>query len=278
MKKTSEKLILYIIVSVVTLFYLLPMLVLLTTSFKPESQILSRTWEWIPRTITLENYQLVLRNYPFLKWVLNSAVITFGAVVITLLTALPAGFAFAKLHFRGKNFLFTMVLLTIMVPFFAYTPQLYLLIDKLGMKNTYLGIILPLTTSGVSVFLFRQFILQLPDELIEAASLDGCSRYQIFRSIILPLSKPAITTSIIFTSIKTWNNLLWPLIASSDEATKPLTVGLALNVFGVTTGFMHQPPFGLMMAASLLSIIIPVGIFILLQKYFVQGIATTGLK
>jgi len=278
MKKVSRNLSIYAFMFLASMFYLIPLIVLLTTSLKPESQILTRTWEWIPKTFTLDNYKLVLKNYPFIKWTINSLVIASGTVFFTLITALPAGYAFAKLDFKGKNVLFTMVLLTIMVPFFAYTPQLYLLIDKLRMKNTYLGIILPLTTSGVSVFLFRQFIIQLPDELLEAASLDGCTSFQTFFRIILPLSKPAITTSVIFTFVKAWNNLLWPLIASSNEATKPLTVGLALNVFGVTTGFMHQPPYGLMMAAAFLSIISPIALFIFLQRYFVQGIATTGIK
>lgn len=262
----------------VAIIYIIPILVLISTSLKPEGQILTKTWEWIPRTFTLENYRYVLENYPYLKWTANSLIVTGGTVLVTLAVSLPAGYAFAKMQFRGKNFLFTLVMLTIMIPFFAYTPQLYLLITELGLKNTYLGLILPLATSGVSIFLFRQFIIQLPPELEEAAILDGCSNFGVFTRIILPLTKPAITTSIIFTAVKSWNNLLWPLIASSDEAAKTLPVGLSLNVFGVTTGFMHQPPYGVVMAASLMSIVLPILLFIVLQRYFVQGIATTGIK
>ncbi|MFZ3071182.1 MAG: carbohydrate ABC transporter permease [Anaerolineaceae bacterium] len=268
----------YLLMVLVAIIYIIPILVLISTSLKPEGQILTKTWEWIPRTFTLENYRYVLENYPYLKWTANSLIVTGGTVLVTLAVSLPAGYAFAKMQFRGKNFLFTLVMLTIMIPFFAYTPQLYLLITELGLKNTYLGLILPLATSGVSIFLFRQFIIQLPPELEEAAILDGCSNFGVFTRIILPLTKPAITTSIIFTAVKSWNNLLWPLIASSDEAAKTLPVGLSLNVFGVTTGFMHQPPYGVVMAASLMSIVLPILLFIVLQRYFVQGIATTGIK
>jgi len=277
-KKRLSLLFTYVLLFLVTAYYLVPILVMVSTSLKPQGQVLSRTWEWIPRTFTVENYQYVLQQYPYLKWTANSLIVTFGTVVLTLIVSLPAGYAFARLKMRGKNILFSMVMLTIMIPFFAYTPQLYLLITKMGLKNTYWGLILPMSTSGVSVFLFKQFIQQLPLDLEEAAVLDGCSNWGVFLKVILPLTKPAIVTSVIFTAVKSWNNLLWPLIASSNDAVKTLPVGLSVNVFQVETGLANQPPYGIVMAAALLSIILPVLLFIFLQRYFVQGIATTGLK
>ena len=268
----------YLLLFIVTAYYLIPILVLVSTSLKPQGQVLSRTWEWIPRTFTLENYTYVLQQHPYLKWTMNSLIVTLGTVLLTLMISLPAGYAFARLKIRRKNLLFSLVMLTIMIPFFAYTPQLYLLITKLGLKNTYLGLIIPMSTSGVSIFLFRQFIQQLPPDLEEAAVLDGCSNWGVFFRVILPLTKPAIITSVIFTAVKSWNNLLWPLIASSDNAVKTLPVGLSVNVFQVETGLNNQPPYGIVMAAALLSIILPILLFIFLQRYFVQGIATTGLK
>lgn len=270
--------VLHAVLLVAILYYLVPLLVMLTTSVKPESQILTRTWEWIPKTVTLENYVYVLRQYPFIRWLINSIIITTGTVLLTLLVSLPAGYAFARLRFRGKEVLFVLSLLTIMIPFFAYIPQLYLLFYYLGLTNTYVSLMIPPATSGVSLFLFRQFISQIPTDLDDAAKIDGCGHWRIFLQIILPLTKPAIVTVVIFTAIKSWNSLLWPLIAASGDRVKPLPVGLAINVFAVTTGIMHQPPYGVMMAASFLSIALPVLLFVVLQRYFVTGIATTGLK
>jgi multiple sugar transport system permease protein len=276
--RVISRVLLYTILLLVILYYLVPLLVMVTTSIKPESQILTKRWQWIPETVTLENYVYVLRQYPFIRWLVNSIVITTGTVLLTLAVSLPAGYAFARLQFRGKEVLFVLSLLTIMIPFFAYIPQLYLLFYYLKLTNTYLSLMIPPATSGVSLFLFRQFISQIPTDLDDAAKIDGCSHWRIFLQIILPLTKPAIVAVVIFTAIKSWNSLLWPLIAASGDRVKPLPVGLAINVFAVTTGIMHQPPYGVMMAASLLSIALPVLLFVVLQRYFVMGIATTGLK
>jgi multiple sugar transport system permease protein len=273
-----RRVVLYAILLAVIVYYVVPLLVMLTTSLKPEGQVLSRTWEWIPRTVTFEQYAYVLKQYPFARWLLNSIIVAVGTVLLTLSISLPAGYAFARLNFRGKEVLFILSLLTIMIPFFAYVPQLYLLFYYLKLTNTYISLMIPLSTSGVGLFLFRQFITQIPTDLDDAARIDGCGYWETFIRIILPLTKPAIVTVVIFTAIKSWNSLLWPLIAASSDSVKPLPVGLAVNVFVVTTGIMHQPPYGMVMAASLLSTILPVLLFIILQKYFVTGIATTGLK
>jgi ABC-type glycerol-3-phosphate transport system permease component len=278
MRKNLSILGIYLLIVLACAFYLVPILVMISTSLKPESQVLTKTWEWIPRTFTLENFNFVISQFPFMRWVINSVIVTVGTVFLTLAISLPAGYAFARLEFRGKNILFAMVLLTIMIPFFAYTPQLYLLMSAMKLTNSHLALMIPMVTSGVSIFLFRQFIAQIPIDLDEAARMDGCSSWGIFFKIILPLTKPAVITSIIFTSIKSWNSLLWPLIAASNDQVKTLPVGLSVNVFAVTTGIMHQPPYGVVMAASFLSILFPVAIFVVLQRYFIQGIATTGLK
>lgn len=269
---------LYVILLGAILYYLLPVLVMLTTSLKPEGEVLSRTWEWIPRTFTFENYARVIEHYPFWRWMLNSTIVTIGTVLLTLAVSLPAGYAFARLNFSGKDLLFGMSLLTIMIPHFAYIPQLYLMMSAMDMINTHIALMIPLATSAVSLFLVRQFISQIPQELDDAARIDGCSNWGVFFRVILPLTRPAIITSVIFTAIKSWNSLLWPLIAASNDNVKTLPVGLSVNVFAVTTGIMHQPPYGIVMAASFLSIVFPVGLFLMLQRYFVQGIATTGLK
>jgi multiple sugar transport system permease protein len=278
LRKLGGRIALSLILLIVVVFYIFPFLVMLSTSLKPAGQVLSKTWEWIPRTFTLEQYVRVMSQYPFGRWLLNSVIITAGTVAATLALSLPAGYAFARISFRGKGFLFGLCLLTIMIPFCAYIPQLYLQMYYFKLTNTFVALMIPLCTSGVSLFLFRQFISQIPIELEDAAQIDGCGRWRTFFRIILMLTQPAIVTALIFTAIKSWNSLLWPLIAASKDAVKPLPVGLAVNVFAVTTGIMHQPPYGIVMAASFLSIILPVALFIALQRFFVQGIATTGLK
>jgi ABC-type glycerol-3-phosphate transport system permease component len=277
-RQRGSKALITLALLVVIAFYLFPLLVMLSTSLKQTGQVMSKTWQWIPRTLTLEQYTRVLKQYPFGRWLLNSVIITVGTVMITLGVSLPAGYAFARIHFRGKGLLFGLCLLTIMIPLCTYVPQLYLQMFYFKLTNTFFALMIPLCTSAVSLFLFRQFISQIPLELEDAAQIDGCGRWGVFFRVILTLTRPAIVTALIFTAIKSWNSLLWPLIAASKDNVKPLPVGLAVNVFLVTTGIMHQPPYGVVMASSFLSIILPVALFIALQRYFVQGVATTGLK
>lgn len=278
MKIKGSRLVLYLILGLVIIFYAVPIGVIITTSLKTDTQAMTKEFEWIPDPVTLEQYEIVLDRFPFERWIRNSVIVTFGTVLLVMLVSLPAGYAFARLDFKGKNLLFNMSLLTIMLPFSAYIPQLYLLIHYMKLTNTYIALIIPLATSGISIFLFRQFITQIPTELDDAARMDGCSNLQIFTRIILPLTQPAVASVIIFTTIRSWNALMWPLIAASKDTVKTLPVGLAVNIFAATTGVVRPQPYGVIMAAALISIALPIFVFLILQRYFVQGIATTGLK
>lgn len=269
----------YLVLIFVIFFYGTPFFIILTTSFKTNAQTMSRVFTWIPNPLIIDQYNFVLNHFPYERWLLNSVIVTTGTVALVLLVSMPAGYAFARLKFKGKEWLFNLMLLTIMVPFAAYLPQLYLEMSYLKLINTYVGLMIPLATSGVSIFLFRQFIAQLPSELDDAARIDGCNNFQIFFRIILPLTKPAVVSVVIFTAIKSWNTLMWPLIAAAKDSVKTLPVGLAVNVFQATNPGSNNPtPYGVVMAASVLSIIAPLILFLFLQRYFVQGIATTGLK
>ena len=269
---------LYFVLLMVIIFYAAPVFIIITTSFKTDTQTVTRIFQWIPNPATLNQYKIVLERFPFGHWVVNSIIITILSEIAVLCISLPAGYAFARLKFRGKNFLFNLSLLTIMIPFAAYMPQLYLEMSFLKLIDTYVGLVIPLTTTAVSIFLFRQFITQIPVELDDAARIDGCTNFQFFIKIIIPLTKPAVVTVIIFTAIKSWNSLMWPLIAATKDTVKTLPAGLAVNVFTATNSGAAPTPYGVVMAAALLSIAIPILIFLFLQKYFVQGIATTGLK
>lgn len=278
MKFKFSRAFLYTILGLVIVFYAVPLLVIVSTSLKTDTQAMTKDFQWFPNPVTLEQFKIVLERFPFGRWILNSIIVTVGSVLLILIVSLPAGYAFARMEFRGKNFLFGLTLMTIMLPFFAYIPQLYLLFLQLNLINTYVALMIPLATSGVSIFLFRQFIIQIPKDLDDAALIDGCNNWQIFFRIILPLTKPAIISVIIFSTIRSWNSLMWPLIAASNDNVKTLPVGLAVNVFAATTGVVRPQPYGVIMAAALLSILLPVILFLILQRYFVQGIATTGLK
>jgi ABC-type glycerol-3-phosphate transport system permease component len=278
MRVKPSRVVLYLVLVLVIIFYAAPIFIVISTSLKTDTQAMTKEFEWIPRPLIFDQYKIVLDRFPFERWILNSIIVTAGTVLLVLGVSLPAGYAFARLDFKGKNFLFGLSLLTIMLPFFAYIPQLYLMFYYIKLINTYVALIIPLATSGVSIFLFRQFISQIPSELDDAARIDGCNNWQIFSKIIMPLTKPAMVSVIIFTAIKSWNSLMWPLIVASKDTVKTLPVGLAVNVFAATTGVVRPNPYGVIMAAALISIVLPVVLFLILQRYFVQGIATTGLK
>jgi multiple sugar transport system permease protein len=277
-QRKASRSILYLILFLVIICYVIPLGVIVTTSFKTDTQSMTKDFEWIPKPPILDQFKIVLDRFPFARWIRNSIVVTIGTVLLVMIVSLPAGYAFARLNFKGKNLLFNMTLLTIMLPFAAYIPQLYLLFHYLKLINTYVALIIPLATSGISIFLFRQFITQIPLELDDAARIDGCNNFQIFWQVILPLTRPAVVSVIIFTAIRSWNALMWPLIAASKDTVKTLPVGLAVNIFAATTGVVRPQPYGVIMAAALISIALPIILFLFLQRYFVQGIATTGLK
>jgi multiple sugar transport system permease protein len=278
MKRKIGRIFLYLILILVIFCYAAPNLIIIVTSLKTDTQTMTQEFEWIPRPFILDQYKFVLDRFPFLLWTRNSLVVTIGTVLLVLAVSLPAGYAFARLNFKGKNLLFGLSLVTIMLPFFAYIPQLYLMFAYFKLLNTYFSLIVPLATTGISIFLFRQFMSQIPTELDDAALIDGCNNWQILFRIILPLTKPAVVSVVIFTAIRSWNVLMWPLIAASKDSVKTLPVGLAVNVFAATTGVVRPNPYGVIMAAAFLSMILPVSLFLILQRYFVQGIATTGLK
>jgi multiple sugar transport system permease protein len=278
MNRKIGRVLLYLVLILVIFCYAAPNLIIIVTSLKTDTQTMTQEFEWIPRPLIFDQYKYVIDRFPFLRWTRNSLIVTIGTVLLVLAVSLPAGYAFARLNFRGKNLLFGLSLITIMLPFFAYIPQLYLMFAYFKLLNTYFSLIVPLATTGISIFLFRQFISQLPTELDDAALIDGCNHWQILFRIILPLTKPAVVSVVIFTAIRSWNVLMWPLIAATKDTVKTLPVGLAVNIFAATTGVVRPNPYGVIMAAAFLSMILPIGLFLILQRYFVQGIATTGLK
>ena len=268
---------LYILMGLVLVCWVAPLLWMLSTSLKPEGQILSLIPRWIPKTLTLENYRDVLDKFRLVAWGVNSIVVAAGATILGLVISIPAAYAFAKMRFRGQHWIFLLILSTILVPVHITIVPLFLGLAKLKLTDTYFSLIMPTVANGFGVFLLRQFFQGIPRELEEAAVIDGASRLGILLRVVLPISRPPIMAVAIFLFIQSWNDFMWPLIVTNTDATRTLPVGLASSLAGTVSGGAIAY-YGMSMAGSVLATVPALLIFVLLQRYFVQGIALTGLK
>lgn len=271
-----KKITTYILMIFTGIVFLFPLLWSLISSLKPENDIVSYPPKWIPDIATLDNYILVLEKYPYIKWAINSVIITVLSTLFILAISSLASYAFGRLHFKGKGILFAIVVSMLLIPIQAYIVPLFLLVSELGILNTYSSIILVSGANVTSVFILTAFFKGLPNELEEAARIDGCKDFGIFARIMLPLSKPALSTVAILTFISGWNSFLWPLIAIRQDALKPLPVGIAQ--FMGSAGSNAQFQYGTALAGASMAIIPSIIVFLSLQRYFVEGIASTGIK
>jgi len=268
---------LYAAMGLVLVFWVAPLLWMLSTSLKPEGQILTLVPHWIPRTFTLANYRDVLAKYRLVAWGMNSLVVAVGATLLGLAVSIPAAYAFARMRFRGQQWIFLLILSTILVPVHITIVPLFLGLAKLRLTDTYFSLIMPTVANGFGVFLLRQFFQGIPVELEEAAIIDGASPLGVLLRVVLPLSRPPLMAVAIFLFILSWNDFMWPLIVTNTDATRTIPVGLAASLGG-TVGGQAIAYYGISMAGSVLATVPALFIFIVLQRYFVQGIALTGLK
>ena len=260
------------LLTVVCLLVLVPFVWMISSSLKQDNQVFTVPTQWVPQEFVWSNYVDIWTRIPMLSYLRNSA---FLAITITLLQVLTGSFAaygFAKLRFPGRDWLFLAYLATIAVPWQAYMIPQYLIMEKLGLVNTHLSIILLQAFSAFGVFLMRQYYQTIPDELIEAARIDGLNEYRIWARIMLPLSRPAIASLGLLTFVATWNDYMGPFIyLTSNEL---WTVQLGLRSF---VG-QFDAAFAMIMAGSVISILPVLIVFLLGQRQFIQGIATSGLK
>jgi multiple sugar transport system permease protein len=263
----------YIVLTGWAIVSLFPLYWMVTTALKPPTVVMSLPPEWIPTSISLDNFREAFANMPVLRWTLNSFIMAISVTVFQLLFATMAGYGFAKKNFPGREILFWVYVSSMMIPGFAMIIPLFTLMTRLGLVNTYLGMIAPGLSAPFGVFLMRQFIQTLPTELIEAATIDGCSEIGVFRRIILPLSKPGLAVLGIFVFMGQWNAFLWPLIVISSSEMMPLTVGFAL-----LANRELRVNYGALMAAGTYMALAQVVVFFAFQPYFVQGITVGGLK
>ncbi|MGI6149320.1 MAG: carbohydrate ABC transporter permease [Firmicutes bacterium] len=271
-KRSTGKLIVHIILIVGALLMVGPFIWMILTSFMSLGESTRVPPVIIPAQLRWQNYQRVFTSFPFMRFYWNTFSTTVMKVAGQVFFCSMAAYAFARIRFPGRDFLFVMILSVLMVPSQAYIIPRYLLMARLGWLNTLTALTVPGLTSSFGTFLLRQFFMSLPTELEEAATLDGCNHFQIYYKIFAPLAKSGMIALAIFTALWSWNDLMWPLIVNSSPLKMPLSAGLS-SLQG-----QYGTDFPLLMAGSLMAIAPMIAMFIVLQNQFVEGIALTGTK
>lgn len=248
-----------------------PFFWMLATSVKPQRESIDFPPTILPQQPTLEWYGQLFTELDFGRYLVNTVIVVLIGFVGLLLMAM-AGYAFAKFDFRGRRWMFFLVLATMMIPVQVTMIPTYLIINGMKLTNTLVGIALPTLVSGFSIFLFRQFMSTIPTEMLEAARLDGAGEFRTFWQIVLPMSGPILAVQVVLTFISGWNSFLWPLIIASDQKLYTLSVGLAL----LNQQLAVNP--SLQMAAASVMVVPILVIFIIFQRYVMQGFALSGLK
>lgn len=251
---------------------LFPFLWLLLASFKFDKEIIQYPPTLLPGRITFLQYLKVWDSIPLFSFFVNTVIFAGGVTLLSVLFDSMAGYAFARLRFKGKKVLFAIVMVTMMVPFQVIMIPLFVEVFKLGLLNTYAGLILPRATSAFGIFMMRSFFVSLPKELEEAARIDGLDEYRIYGRIMLPLCAPAILTLVVFHLMNNWNDLLYPLMLTSATEMRTLSAGLAMFVGE------RVIEYGPTLAAAVISILPLLAVYLFAQKHFIQGIAATGMK
>jgi alpha-1,4-digalacturonate transport system permease protein len=242
------------------------------SSFKTQAELAQTPPTLWPNHPTLDNYTTGLQAFDFVHYLTNSLIVTIAATVLTLAVNSMAAYALSKYNFRGRTVLFLITLSTIMIPLQVILLPVYQVVSSFGMVNSLWGLIIPPAATPTGVFLLRQYMLTLPDEIIEAARIDGAGEFKIFLRIILPLSRPALAVVAIFSVIWRWNDFLWPLIVAQDESKQTLPVAIAR--------FASQQaiPFNQILAVSVVTIIPIIVIFLFLQRHIIAGLAQGSIK
>ena len=263
----------YLILLLITACMVVPFLWMLSASIKSNREVfLMDPFVWIPENPKWDNYINIWTKIPLLKFVENTVILTIVVTILQLLTSSFAAYSFAKLEFKYKNGLFLAYIATIAMPWQVYMVPQFIMMRGMGLNDKLLAMICLQAFSAFGVFLMKQFYEGIPNDLCEAARIDGMSEYKIYARIMLPLSKPALSTLTIFTFVNTWNDYLGPLIYLRSETKKTIQLGLKMFIG------QYSAEYGQIMAGSVVSLIPVIIVFLCLQKYFVEGVASTGLK
>jgi alpha-1,4-digalacturonate transport system permease protein len=262
----------WLLLVVAALIVAFPLYWMFATAVRPKKEIFGGGFDLVPSTFVWSNFSDAWNKLPWDQFYINSIAIAAIAVPVTVFINLLAGYTFAKYKFPGRDILFLLMISTLMIPIQVIMVPEFLIVAKLGWVNTWWGVLVPRAAEAFGLFMVRQFMVSIPDELIEAARLDGAGEFAIFRKVVLPLSWPVIAVLSIFTFMWRWNDFAWPLVVLQEQSAYTVPLGLNLmkgQYFTDWTGLMSM---------SLLSIIPMMLVFIFFQRYFIQGIASTGLK
>ena len=266
------KTIIYAVMVLVVFLMLFPLFWIFATAVKPLEEIFMYPPKIWPGEFRWNNFLEVLEISDFGTYFKNSFIVSFFATVITVCLNMIAGYAFAKYKFRGKEFFFLLMLCTMMIPLQVTMIPNFMIVSWLGLRNTYMGLILPPCAEAFGLFLSRQFMMSLPNELIESGRIDGASEFSIFRRIVLPNSKNLVNVLVIFTFMWRWNDFQWPLIIISDS--RMYTIQLGLSMLNMT----NYVNMNHLMAASLMAVLPVIVVFLVFQRRFVHGMVTSGIK
>jgi multiple sugar transport system permease protein len=272
MRASPRRVLLYAAMLAAGVVMAFPFFWMLSTSLKSESEATRFPPTWLPQDWLVTNYLDAWAAAPFGRYFLNSGVMALGQVTLGLATASLAAYALARMRVPGRSLIFGGLLATLVIPPEVALIPNYIAMQRLGWYNTYLALIVPFGASVFNVFLLRQTFLQLPDELYEAARLDGCSHLRFLAQIALPLSRPTLAIIALLTAIRAWNDFQWPLIVTDAPTLRPIQVGLTVFRSDVSTNFQ------LLMAGSMLAVLPVVILFLFSQRQFIQGIARTGIR
>ncbi|MED4602067.1 carbohydrate ABC transporter permease [Paenibacillus validus] len=275
--KLSLKPVIYAIHFLLVGIVIFPLLFALVSSFRPLDDIFRYvspiSWRtFIPTSMTLEAYTNLFQLRGFGRVVFNTFFIAIVTVIFSIAINSMAAFAFAKFNFKGKIVIWALVMLSFMIPFEVISIPLYSLVNSMGWVDTYKGLIIPGIANGLVIFLFRQFFMDLPDSLLESARMEGASWWMIYTKIIMPLCKPVTISAGLLTFILQWESFMWPLIVTRSEEYRVIQVAISL----ATTE--HATFWNEMFAATVLAVVVPVVLILVLQRYFVQGVASSGSK
>jgi len=265
----------YAALGLITLVFVAPLLWMISTSFKTNPETTQWPLSWIPREFSVEGYRELFNatsETPVLRWFLNSLIAATAHAVLVLVTAAPAAYALARMHFRGKGIMFGVIVSTLFIPPIILITPLYLVVDSLGWLDNLLAVIVPSAAGALGVFLLRQFFVSLPRELEEAAVLDGANRFQIFTRVILPLSKAPLATLALLSFLTNWNDFLWPVYVLFSPQNLVLPPGLT-KLQGA-----YDTDYAVVMAGGVLASIPVLILFLIAQRYIIEGVSRSGLK
>ena len=267
-----KRILLYMLILALAAVMLVPFLWMISASLKLNKDVFTYPVKWIPEKLEWSNYSKIWKEIPLLLFFKNSAKLTNIITAIQVFTSSFAAYAFAKLHFKGRDLLFVLYICTIAVPWQVYMVPQYIMVGKMSLTDSHLGMIMMQSFTAMGVFLMRQFYTSIPDELCEAARIDGLTEYGIYFRVVLPLAKGGIATLIISSFVTVWNDFMGPLIYLSSLEKKTLQLGLRMFIS------QYSSEYNLIMAASIVSLIPVFVMFAALQKFFTEGIAASGIK